>query len=337
MSIRKILLMLVAVTVAVQSLAFKAEDVTVANTADNVTLAGTLTLPGNGSPVAAVVMVTGSGAQDRDETVFGHKPFKTIAEYLSDRGYAVLRTDDRGVGQSTGSRDDVTPGSNLRDASAALSWLHSRYPDIPSGMIGHSEGGQIAVQAASEPVCSFIITLAGNAWKGDSLIMAQSRAIARAMTGQWQAEELQRRLISTACSQMPAYSARVIMLSDMAASVGEQAKLPEVQRYMAAQIDAMLSPWYRDFLRYDPADDIRKVAVPWLALNGDKDLQVPVGNLSTISTLNPAADTVVMQGHNHLFQHATTGLPDEYAKISGDISPETLIVISDWLDKNIHK
>jgi len=337
MTLRSINIFLILIIATLRANAFSAREVAVENIADSVVLAGTLTLPDNGKPVAAIVMITGSGAQDRDETVFGHKLFKTIAEYLSNRGYAVLRTDDRGVGVSTGSGDDVTPQSNVRDAAAVLKWIAAEYPDIPAGFIGHSEGGQTAVRASVNPECRFIVTLACNAWKGDSLVMAQSRAISVSMTGLWEAESLQRQLLSVAESQLPAYSARMIMLSALASSVGEQARIPEVQEYMAGQVDAMLSPWYREFLRYDPADDIRAVSVPWLALNGSKDLQVPVENLVTISSLNPNVETKVIDGHNHLFQHATTGLPQEYATISGDISPETLAIIADWLDEIVVK
>lgn len=337
MKLRNILVALIAVAVTMPAGAFTAREVEVQNTADGVTLAGTLTLPDAGTPTAAIVMVTGSGAQDRDESVFGHKPFKTIAEYLSNLGYAVLRTDDRGVGASTARTDDVTTGSNVRDAEASLAWIASQYPGIPAGCIGHSEGGQVAVRLAAEPPCSFIVTLAAPAWKGDSLIMAQSRAISMAMTGAWPGEGMQRQLLSIAGSQTPAYSARMMMLSVLASSLGDQAALPEVQKYIGAQVDAMLSPWYREFLRYDPADDIKAVAVPWLALNGSKDMQVPVENLSTIASLTPMAETRVMEGHNHLFQPAISGLPQEYAGISGDISPETLTIIAQWLADNVRK
>ncbi len=335
MNAYKVIALLLAFAVALSAEAFTSRDVTVYNDADSVCLAGTLTVPEDGKPCAAIVMVTGSGAQDRDETVFGHKPFKTIAEYLSGQGYAVLRTDDRGTGESTGTPDGVTTTSNIRDTEASLHWLAGQYPDVPVGLLGHSEGGQIAYRAVSDPLCRFIITLAAPAWRGDSLIMSQSRAIAMAAVGSWPGERLQRTLVSAAASDAPVFSAKVMMLSAFAESLGEQAKLPQVQAQLGMQIDGMLSPWYREFLRYDPEADIKAVSVPWLAINGSKDVQVVPGNLETISALNPMAETRLIDGLNHLFQPAKTGLPQEYAKISGDVSAEALEAIAEWLGENV--
>lgn len=335
MKIYKLVAVSLALVAAFTSQAFTSRDVSIYNRADSVTLAGTLTMPDDVAPCAAIVMITGSGAQDRDETVFGHKPFKTIAEYLSGHGYAVLRTDDRGIGESSGSREDVTGASNMRDAEASLHWLAEQYPDMPVGLIGHSEGGQIAYRVAADPQCRFIVTLAAPSWRGDSLLMAQSRAIAVATIGSWPGERLQRTLVTTAASHTPVYAARVIMLSALSESLGGQTLLPQVQEQLGRQVDGMLSPWYREFLRYDPADDIKAVAVPWLALNGSKDLQVPPENLDNISCLNPMAETKVMDGLNHLFQSAVTGLPQEYASISGDVTDETLEVILKWLRDNV--
>lgn len=318
---------------AISASAFTAREVTVANHTDGVQLAGTLTLPDNkAKPRAALVLATGSGAQDRDETVFSHKPFKVIAETLADRGYAVLRMDDRGVGASTGDRSTVTTASNVRDVEAGLAWLDSAFTGVPAGVLGHSEGGQIAMRIGAEnPKCRFIISLAGPAWRGDSIVMSQSRAIATAVTGRWDAEDRQRALLKTAASTMPDYVARPMMIAEISKELGEAASLPQVQEQISQQIDAMLSPWYREFLRYDPAADIRAVKVPWLALNGEKDLQVLPANLTTIKQLCPAATVVELPGHNHLFQHATTGLMNEYATLPESISEETLKAILDWL------
>lgn len=331
---KKILLIL-ALAAGVSANAFTSREVVVENVADGVSLAGTLTLPEGNAPRAGVVLATGSGAQDRDETVMGHKPFKAIAEYLSDRGYAVLRMDDRGVGASTGSRDDITTASNVRDVEAGLAWLDSVCAGAPAGILGHSEGGQIAVRiaAAANPRCRFIVTLAGPAWRGDSLVMSQSRAIAVATVGRWDAEQRQRSLLAIAAGDQPDYIAAPMMSMEIAQGLGAAATLPQGKEYIAASVKAMLSPWYREFLRYDPADDMRRVEVPWLALNGDKDVQVLPDNLMTIKELNPGADTVVMSCHNHLFQHAVTGLPGEYASLPEDISEQTLQTIAEWLDR----
>ncbi len=329
----KALLFSLALCFGLPAWAFSSKDVSVHNVSDNVVLAGTITLPDDGEPRAAIVMATGSGAQDRDEAVAGHKPFKAIAEYLSGRGYAVLRMDDRGVGGSTGARENVTTSSNVRDVEAGLAWLDSAYNDVPAGVIGHSEGGIIALRTAAEnPKCRFIVTLAGPAWKGDSLIMAQSRALAMAVMGKWDGEAQQRALLAIAESDRPEFLAAPMMSYEIAKALGDAALLPQGKEYIAKSVEGMLSPWYREFLRYDPAEDVRRVRVPWLALNGDKDLQVPVENLTTIRELNPAADAKVMEGHNHLFQHASTGLPTEYASLPEDISDETLAAIAAWLD-----
>lgn len=333
----KYLLSLLAVgATAMAASAFTARDVTVTNPGAGIGLAGTLTMPDGGNPRAAIVLATGSGSQDRDETVAGHKPFKAIAEYLSDRGYAVLRMDDRGVGQSGGSAETATTTSNITDVEAGLAWLDSVCAGIPAGVIGHSEGGQIAYRiAARNPMCRFIVTLAAPAWRGDSLVMSQSRAIATALTGRWDAEAQQRHVLDIASSQLPAITARPMLAAELSSALGDQARLPQVQEYVSRQIDGLLSPWYREFLRYDPAADIAAVAVPWLALNGAKDMQVLPANLADITRLNPKADTLELSGHNHLFQNAATGLPQEYATLPEPISPQTLEAVAIWLDKTV--
>lgn len=309
---------------------FKAEDVKVVNPKAGITLAGTVTAPATGTPRAALVMATGSGPQDRDETVFGHKPFKTIAEYLSANGYAVLRMDDRGVGDSEGERLMATTDDFTTDIAAGLAWVDSCYAGVPKGVIGHSEGGIIALKSA--PDCDFIITLAGPAWSGDSIVMSQSRAAALAVTGRWDAEDLQRRILSTLKSPMADFQARITVTSLISQAYGSMASMAGVQDQIAQQVDAVVSPWYRSFLRYDPADDARAVSVPWLALNGSKDTQVLPANLSTFKELNPAVEAVELPGLNHLFQNAGTGLPNEYAAISEDFAQSALDAILLWLN-----
>lgn len=314
--------------------AFNSREIKVTNPADGMVLAGTLTVPETGTPRAALVLATGSGSQDRDETVAGHKPFKRIAEYLADRGYAVLRLDDRGTGESGGSADDITPQSNTADVSSGLAWLDSAFSKVPAGVLGHSEGGQIACRiAAGNPACRFIVTLAGPAWRGDSIVMSQSRALAVALTGRWDAEDSQRKLLSVASSTMPDITASPMLYQIIMSAMGPQASLPQVKEYVSAQVSGLLKPWYREFLRYDPADDIKTVKVPWLALNGEKDMQVLPANLNTIASLNPSAETILLPGHNHLFQNASTGMPDEYEKLPEDISDITLETIAAWLDR----
>lgn len=313
---------------------FGSEEVIIVNSEEGSVLAGTLTKP-TGKIKAALVLASGSGEQDRDETVFGHKPFKVIAERLSDNGYAVLRLDDRSVGGSTGKnlKEGVTTLNFVNDICRATTWLDSVLADVPVGVLGHSEGGQIAYRAANaSPKVRFIITLAAPAWKGDSLVMAQCRALAMGAMGRWDGEGAQRRILDVAMSNLPSLSALPIITSEIASTLGDAAKMPQTQEFIALQAQGVLFPWYREFLRYDPIKDITAVKIPWLAINGDRDCQVPVANLQTIKELNPNADIKVMEGHNHLLQHCSSGLPNEYAQLEEDISDDTIEVIIHWLE-----
>lgn len=327
-----ILLIFAGSVMSLGAAGFTERDVTVANDAAGIALAGTLTEPCDGELRGAVVLATGSGAQDRDETIFGHKPFKVIAEHLSSAGYAVLRMDDRGVGESGGDFKTAVTDDFVSDIRSGLRYLDSCYVDLPTGVIGHSEGGTIAIKCAvADKNCDFIVTLAAPAWAGDSIIMSQSRALAVALTGKWDAETRQRRLLDIAKSYQPDFQARIALFAAMSEMTGEAAQLPAVKTQISQQIDALLSPWYRAMLRYDPADDISRVTVPWLALNGTLDCQVLPGNLDTIAMLNPAAETMLLPGLNHLFQTCTTGLPMEYQSLTEPISPALLSALTRWL------
>ena len=330
--------LLVAVLTAASAFAADS-DVTVHNKAAGIELGGTLSLPDRGSPRAVLVLASGSGQQNRDEEILGHKPFKRIAESLAERGYAVLRMDDRGIGASGSKFDGAVNADFVSDIRAAVAFTDSLYPGVPKGVLGHSEGGTVAVRTAvADPLCSFIITLAAPAWQGDSIIMSQTRAIATAMTGSWEKEGLQRRLLDIAAGPLPSFMAQSAIIQLLGEDTGaEAAAMPQVQTQFAAAAKVMTSPWYRDMLRYNPAADIAAVDVPWLALNGSLDVQVLPGNLDTIRQLNPKAQTELLPRHNHLFQICTTGLVNEYAAIDHYISDETLNIIADWLDQNISK
>lgn len=308
-------------------------EVTVENTVNPATLAGTLSVPDNTTPRAALVFATGSGPQNRDEEVFGLRPFKTIADSLVAHGYAVLRMDDRGVGESTGGDfRDVNTEILASDVGAGLAALDSLVPGVPRGVLGHSEGGIIAMILA--PKADFIITLAGPAWSGDSIVMSQSRAVAVASSpdGSWPMEGLQRSILNIVKSSTPPAVAKIQINTLFAQALGDSFKFPGVAENLNVQIDAMLTPWYREFLRLDPSLYISQVTVPWLALNGDKDTQVDVACLERIKELCPAADTRVLHSHNHMFQIARTGLSNEYTTIPYSPSPETIDAIIEWLD-----
>ncbi|MDO4320552.1 MAG: alpha/beta fold hydrolase [Bacteroidales bacterium] len=299
----------------------------------DVVLAGTLALPDNVAPTAVVVLATGSGAQDRDESLAGHAPFRILSDSLAAAGFAVLRMDDRGTASSTGDYASARLSDFDSDIEAGLAFVDSCLHGVKKGVIGHSQGGQTAIKLAARGKCDFIVTLAVPAWRGDSIIMSQSRAMATAITGRWDAEPLQRRLMDIAGSNQPDYMAHTMIYMALAESVGEMSRMPAVRERLEASTNALLSPAYRDMLRYDPADNIKAVDVPWLALNGDKDTQVLPQNLLTIKQLNPSAETVVLPGHNHLFQICTTGLVTEYESLAQSPSSETLTTIISWLGK----
>lgn len=315
----------------------KEKEVTVYNTPAGITLAGTLAVPEGTVPEIFVVLASGSGAQNRDEEVFGHRPFKVISDALVADGIGVLRMDDRGVGGSQGVFENATIDDFTTDIMAGVNELHNLYPHAKIGIIGHSQGGQVAVKAAARGGVDFIVTLAGPAWPGDSIIMSQARALSVATTGTWPGEQLERNLLDIAKSDISPIFAKPLLYNEFVNTLGDYAKVPQVQEQIYKQIEPLVSPMYRDLLRYDPSDDIRNVSVPWLALNGDKDLQVLVENLSTIKELNPSAETIVVKGHNHLFQEAVTGLPDEYAGGGPSPSEMTINILIENLNRILNK
>ncbi len=327
-----ICLLAVSISSAASVPEISGHEVRVSNTAAGITLAGTLTAPA--SPKAVCVLATGSGPQDRDETILGHKPFKVLADTLATHGYAVLRMDDRGVGDSGGVFEGSTLDDFVSDIAAGVAYVDTVYNGLPVCVIGHSEGGSIAIRlAAIDSRVDMITTLAAPAWRGDSVIMSQTRELATRTLGRWDKEGLQRQLLDIAMSDVSDASARMslqyLLLSQPEASI------PQVRDGFIQSAKAMSGPYYRRMLRYDPAEDMKQVKDPWLALNGDRDVQVLCANLRTISECAPHADTVVMEGHNHLFQHCTTGMPDEYASLPEDISAEPLAAIAEWLDRQV--
>jgi len=309
----------------------------ITNATDGVILGATVSVPDEQAPKAMVVLVSGSGAQNRDEEIVGHRPFKVISDHLTHAGYGVLRMDDRGVGSSGGDPSTATLDVIAGDVEAAVGYLRNLYPDYPIGILGHSLGGSVAIKLAARSVPDFIVTLAAPACAGDSLIMRQSRALAGTMPGKWENEALQQSLLAVAKGTQPAGFARVTLYTLLTEKYGEMMSIPSVQTQVNAQIDALLNESYRDMLRYDPADDICAVQVPWIALNGTKDIQVDVANLETIRRLAPVATTKAIENHNHLFQECITGMPDEYAKLGQSPSEATINAIIEWLDESTAK
>ena len=270
---------------------YKTEEVTFTNVTDKATLVGTLSYPidykKEKTPV--VLMVTGSGQENRDEEIFGHKPFLVIADYLARHGVASLRYDDRGFGKSTGGDvKHATTADFARDAASGIEFLHTLKCFSKVGVLGHSEGGSIAFMLGAKGKVDFIISMAGIGVRGDTALTAQAN--------------------------------RLLELS------GQPMRLSTLQYRVNAYIKK--SPWLNFFMDYDPSGDITKTLCPVMAINGERDVQV-ISSLNLIGikdylTENPKNFVKEYPALNHLFQHCTTGNVSEYRMIEETISPEVL-------------
>jgi predicted acyl esterase len=330
---------------------YKAEEVKYANTKSaGVTLAGTLTIPEGTGPFPAVVLITGSGAQDRNETLLGHKPFLVLADYLTRQGIAVLRADDRGFGASTGDFATATSEDFASDALAGVEFLKAR-PEIDAkhiGLIGHSEGGIIAPMVAVESKdVAFIVMLAGPGVDGKAIMLQQGQDIMRVMGATEEQmktqREMQERIFNILLTEKDPKAAEPklrALIEEEAKKQPEAQKMPKEQldTQITAQVTFINSPWFRFFLTYDPVPTLSKVKVPVLAVNGSLDLQVNAAiNLPAIEDAlkaggNKNYTVKEFPGLNHLFQHAKTGSLAEYSQIEETFSPEALAFIADWIE-----
>ncbi|MDP3405021.1 MAG: alpha/beta hydrolase [Brevundimonas sp.] len=312
---------------------YGAADVTFRNAGAGIDLTGTLTLPQGTGPFPAAVLLTGSGAQDRDETILGHKPFAVWADALTRRGVAVLRYDDRGVGGSGGGGPDETTADFATDAAAAVAFLQDRPEIDPTriGLVGHSEGGTTALIASATGVpAAFIVLIAGPAVTGAEIVteqVAQIAAAAGATPDQIaDARRTQGAVMAAVVENRNDGAAAARAVEAVLTAAGQN---PEQAR---AGIAALSSGWYRYLAAYDPAPALAAVRVPLLAVYGGMDLQVPADqNREALARLKPDADIVVLPGLNHLMQTATTGLPSEYGTISETLAPEALATVTDWV------
>jgi len=321
---------------------YRTEQVVV-QSAPGVKLAGTLTLPPGKGPFPAAVMITGSGAQDRDETILGHKPFAVIADRLTRDGIAVLRVDDRGFAQSTGDFATATDDDFAVDAAANVAFLRRR-PDIDPariGLIGHSEGGLVAPKvAARDRKLAFIVLMAGPGVPLSEVLRAQRAALAPAMGLSPDEIRTTQALIDHVIAAMRGAKdeadarARALKVIEAEGSAAIRARGPAMS--LAAQLS---SGWMRNLVDYDPAPTLAKVKCPILALNGSKDGQVPPQqNLPAIRAAtrgNPDTTIVELPGLNHLFQTAKTGAVGEYADIEETVAPIALDTISAWIGKHV--
>lgn len=325
-----------AAAVALCASAFRSEDVKVYSPASGVNMCGTLLVP-DGAPKALVVFASGSGQQDRDETIFGHKPFKALAEAMADAGIASIRTDDRGTGCSeAGNIENATTDSLAADRAAVVDYMKDRFPDVKCGVLGHSEGAVMAVMLASgdTPDVDFIITYGAPAVPGDSIVLDQVKAVfGPAADGPQAAKVLEgcRRRYALVKSSLPDMLLEMQLYLDVMMENPALAQVPEAAERTKNELKAMTTPWYRNFLRYDPSDAIRNVKVPWLAINGGLDKQVLPYNLERISGLNPSVQAVLLPELNHIMLQSQTGLVDEYATLPGDCDPRIVSTIIDWL------
>jgi pimeloyl-ACP methyl ester carboxylesterase len=314
---------------------YREEEVTFTNPTAGISLAGTLTIPNGAGPFPAVLLITGSGAQDRNESLLGHQPFLVLADSLTRHGIAVLRVDDRGVGKSGGNFAAATSDDFATDVEAGVTFLQSRreVDQRRLGLIGHSEGGLIAPMVAiRNKAVRFIVLMAGPGVPGNEIIIEQVRLITIASGGPPASAEQnasQQRAILDMVKQERDLPTLERELHDKLAGLG----MPSAQ--IDGQVKGLTSPWYRFFIAYDPAPALAKVTCPVLAINGEKDLQVPPAqNLPAIRRAlasNPAALVEEIPGVNHLFQTATTGSPTEYATIEETIAPVVLDKISNWI------
>lgn len=324
---------------------YKSEDITFHNKAANLTLAGTLTYPSIGTNFPVVILITGSGAQNRDEEIMGHKPFWVIADYLTNQGIAVLRFDDRGVGKSGGDFTKATTEDFSADVLAAVNYLKGRKEFNPNniGLIGHSEGGTIAFMLAgrNQAKIAFIVSMAGTALDGVSVLERQRELLSLAYGASKEQiaeqEELIAKMLTVIESQPCEQIARDAQ--NIAKSIlPENLKLNEYAiNQMVMELEKLSSPWMKYFLQYDPAVDIAKITCPVLAINGAKDLQVDakhnIGKIKSVLANNKNLETIIYPSLNHLFQHCQTGLPAEYGEIEETIADEVLKDMSDWIKK----
>lgn len=335
---------------------YEARDVSITTPTEGVTLAGTFTVPAGAGPHPAVVLVSGSGPQDRDEAVMGHRPFLVLADHLTRAGVAVLRYDDRGFGQSTGDFGKASHVDFTNDALAALDWLKSQ-PEVDAkriGVVGHSEGGIVAPLVASQrpDEIAFIVLLAGVGVPMDQLLVRQGADLGRAM-GQSEEEIAKQSAKQREMMQLVKSDVDDAELEKrVRETVDEQlAKLTPEQRKTAGVTDTFAStqaklattPWFRQLIAYDPAPALQKVRCPVLAINGEKDLQVAADeNLAGIRAAleaggNKEVTTRKLAQLNHLFQHCESGTVAEYGQIEETFAPEALEVVTEWIGERVGK
>lgn len=332
---------------------YYSEEVTFENKSANISLAGTLTLPKKDGIFPVVVLISGSGPQNRDEELMGHKPFLVLSDYLTRNGMAVLRYDDRGTAASTGDFKMATSVDFSTDVEAAVAYLKTRKEINKKkiGLIGHSEGGVIApMVAAQSKDIAFIVLLAGLGISGDELLLLQQQLIGKA-SGQSDQDLKVTEAINKGAFEIVKKSSnteqlRIDLTNYLKEALKQDSSLSKLEgvnkeELLKAQLDRLTSPWMQYFLKYNPTTTLKKVKCPVFAINGSKDLQVPPKiNLDAIKSalINGGNKNVTVKelpNLNHLFQESETGSPIEYTIIEQTFSPIALTEIGNWIKTQI--
>jgi hypothetical protein len=328
---------------------YYSEDITFENKKVGINLAGTLTLPNKEGVFPVVILISGSGPQNRDEELLGHKPFLVLSDFLTKNGIAVLRYDDRGIAMSKGDFKTATTADFATDVESAIAYLKTRKEINKNkiGLIGHSEGGLIAPMVASKSKdVAFIVLLAGTGIQGDSLLLLQKKLIEEASGVS--KEDIQKGqssnrkvfdIVNKSISLEQLNSDLTIYFKQILKDNPNTQKPAEMSDddFVKLQVKQIASPWMQYFIKYNPAPALEKVKCPVLAVNGEKDLQVPPKeNLEAIKKAltkggNKSVTTKELPNLNHLFQECKTGSPDEYATIEQTFSPNALTEILKWL------
>lgn len=321
---------------------YKTEKVTFVNPGDNATLCGTLSYPidykKGKTPV--VLLVTGSGQQNRDEEIFYHRPFAVIADHLARNGVATLRYDDRGVGGSSGDVRNATTATFATDAEAGLTYLRDSGKFGKVGLLGHSEGGTIAFMLAGEGKTDFIVSMAGTGLRGDKVLVGQNRLILPTQGVPEKMADDYCRALEKMYEYKIAYGATADMYAEMIVTMSmneTKVNIPEILRANLVTLAKSKNAWMNYFIAYDPIEAIRKIKCPVMAINGSLDTQVlSSSNLAVIrDNLQWKEGDIVREyeGLNHLFQHSKTGAVAEYIKLEETISPEVLNDITTFVQR----
>lgn len=329
---------------------YLSEEVSFPGGAPDITLAGTLTIPKGEGPFAVTILISGSGHQNRDEEFLTHKPFLVLSDYLTRKGIAVLRYDDRGFAASTGNHATATSEDFANDVRAAIAYLKTRneIDQKQIGLIGHSEGGLVApMVAATNTDLAFIVLLAGPGVPGDQILLKQSELIGKASglnENDIQKELTMGRNIFELFHKYGKNDLFEPKLREyLENAITEENKIPEgktKKEYIQLLMSPFKMPWYRFFISYDPAKALRKVKCPVFALNGSLDVQVASENLEYIEKAlkeggNKKVTIKEYTNMNHLFQKCVTGSLNEYPTIEQTMDPTVLNDISNWIEKQI--